>query len=430
MGRDSNKSRIIDKAWAEIFDRYNVLDKIHKNGSFSITSTQINEYKEARLMTKFDYSDNLPDLFYDNKLSILPVTRGKYLIGEFKAYQKFPKSNNVENVKIQFPSWIETIDYNNLYSEAAVINCAYATGIIQDVIKDAIVRPTVSGRMSTSSFNFDIKSSVNNTYSQINVNNSQCEIDGGYESLDKLMLIEAKNSLSKDFLIRQLYYPWRLWSEKVSKKVVPVFLTYSNDVFSFYIYEFTTPQDYNSLSLVRQKNYIIDEVDINLLEIKGVLNKAKIVTEPNIPFPQANRVERIIDLLGTLVENNMTIEDITTQYAFDVRQAQYYSRAGMYLGLIESKEKGVVGLTKLGIKVMSMRSKQKYLSIAECILKHKVFNEVMKFYFERLSPPTIEDTYQIMLNNTINGVNSDSTRRRRAQGVNQWVNWILGLQNS
>ncbi len=34
---------------------------------------------------------------------------------------------------------------------------------------------------------------------KFDVKNSQIEIDGGYEGLESLSLIEAKNSLSKDF---------------------------------------------------------------------------------------------------------------------------------------------------------------------------------------------------------------------------------------
>ena len=50
--------------------------------------------------------------------------------------------------------------------------------------------------------------------------NSQVEIDGGI-SKEKyaLALLEAKNSISEDFLIRQLYYPFRLWNKKYPKKL-------------------------------------------------------------------------------------------------------------------------------------------------------------------------------------------------------------------
>ena len=48
-----------DKAWEKIFEKYNIKSEIEKNGYFTITSTQINEFREARLMTKFDNQKTL-----------------------------------------------------------------------------------------------------------------------------------------------------------------------------------------------------------------------------------------------------------------------------------------------------------------------------------------------------------------------------------
>ena len=50
-------------AWEQIFKKYRILEKIKKDGVFEINSGQINEYREARLMTKFDHRKNLPKMF-------------------------------------------------------------------------------------------------------------------------------------------------------------------------------------------------------------------------------------------------------------------------------------------------------------------------------------------------------------------------------
>ena len=62
----------------------------------------------------------------------------------------------------------------------------------------------------------------------------------------------------------------------------------------------------------------------------------KIIPEPNnIPFPQANSFERIINLCEILYENNtLSRDEITYRYDFDSRQTNYYTDAGRYLGLI------------------------------------------------------------------------------------------------
>ena len=77
-----------DKFWRDLFDKYNILEKINRTGLFEITSKQINQLWESRLMTRFDQKVNLPELFQKYNLSILPKTRGKYVISDFNAYQK------------------------------------------------------------------------------------------------------------------------------------------------------------------------------------------------------------------------------------------------------------------------------------------------------------------------------------------------------
>ena len=76
------------EAWQLLFNQYNIIQEIDQNGYFKITSKQINEYREARLMTKFDNSANLPDIFKENKLAILPVTSNSYMIARFQPYKK------------------------------------------------------------------------------------------------------------------------------------------------------------------------------------------------------------------------------------------------------------------------------------------------------------------------------------------------------
>lgn len=56
----------------------------------------------------------------------------------------------------------------------------------------------------------------------IKVQNAQLEIDAGYENEKAFCICEAKNVLAEQVLIRQLYYPYRLWKSKISKPVIPI----------------------------------------------------------------------------------------------------------------------------------------------------------------------------------------------------------------
>ncbi|MGP5551539.1 type II restriction enzyme, partial [Psychrobacter namhaensis] len=76
-----------DIAWYKIFEDFPIVNVIEEKGFFIITSSQINKYREARLMTKFDVRRQLPKVFIKNGLAILPVTRGSYIIGKFNIFE-------------------------------------------------------------------------------------------------------------------------------------------------------------------------------------------------------------------------------------------------------------------------------------------------------------------------------------------------------
>lgn len=419
-------NRLNSIAWSKIFSKYNILEKISKKGSFEINSKQIKEFREPRLMTKFDFRIQLPAIFSENNLSILPITRGSYIISDFETFKDF-ESENPTPIKVDFPNYLESIKHDNITSESTALNCAFVTGMIKDFVQDEQVQPTVSGRMSSLSFDFNIK--TNKSDLNITVKNSQIEIDGGYEGLNSLSLIEAKNSISKDFLIRQLYYPYKLWSDKITKEVKPIFLTYSNGIFHFREYVFEDPNHYNSLKLRSEKKYIIRDSIINIEFIQRFLYETPIKEELKVPFPQADSFERVINICELLNENGfLTREYITLNYDFDVRQTNYYTDAGRYLGLIDKvkiKREISYYLTDLGKNIFNSNINDRQIEFIKLILSHKVFNLVMKSYLENSEEPSSDVIVGIMKISNLYNINSDSTFYRRSSTILSWVNWIL-----
>lgn len=413
-------------AWLKLFEKYDISKEVISKGYYEINATSINEFREARLMTKFDFRSQLPRIFVENNLSILPITRGSYIISDFDTFHDF-ENNKVEITKIDFPNYLESIDFNNITSESAALNCAYVSGMIEDFVQDEELKPTVNGRMSSLSFNFNINSK--NTNLNINVNNSQIEIDGGYEGIQSLNLIEAKNSISKDFLVRQIFYPFRLWSNKISKKVRPIFLTYSNGIFHFKEYSFEDPLHYNSLKLVREKKYTIQGGAMNIELIGKILKQIEIVEEPKVPFPQADSFERVINICELLNESKiLNREYITDNYDFNVRQTNYYTDACRYLGLLEKRyEKGEViyFLTNEGKKIFNLSIFDRQQRFIELILSHSPFNKVLKLYFEKGEAPNKAEVVNIMKESNLYNVDSEETFKRRSSTISSWINWIL-----
>lgn len=382
-------------------------------------------------MTKFDHSINLPEIFSDNHLAILPVSRGDYVISSFSAYQKFEESD-AKAKRIPFPEHIQSLTPRFIVSEAIALHYANACGVLADFLEDEELLPTISGRMGSGNFAFNINTSRG--VRSVDVNNSQIEIDAGYEGVDCLALFEAKMDLSDDFLIRQLYYPFRVWSHRVTKKIKPVFMVFSNGIFHLYQYRFEDPLNYNSLFLEKYRSYIIadeEETPIRLDDIVNLVRTVTSVQEPDLPFPQANSMPRIINLMELLNKQPMTKADITTEYAFDERQTNYYTDAGRYLGLIDkgNDNDGNIqfSLSPLGSRIMQMDYRKRRLAIAAEILKHDVFKMVLRLYLQRGVMPDSEEIVKIMRESNLYNVKTYSTFLRRSSTIIGWINWILQI---
>ncbi len=396
-------------------------------------------------MTKFDHRFQLPKALSNRHLSILPVSRGSYVISDIETFESFTENPNLDITEVTIPSYIESLDFSTITSEALAINCAYASQILADFTQDENLIPTVSGRMSSHMFDFTIqKVGKNNSFLYVNVQNAQIEIDGGYEGISALNLIEAKNSLYSDFLIRQLYYPYRLWQGKIEKKVRPIFLTYTNGIFHLREYRFSDPLKYNSIVLVKEKKYRLKDFSEQMLNIEMIQNLSRtvpIVEEPTtVPFPQADSFERIINFCEILYNNTgeaYTKEDLSANYdfkerdSFEMRQVDYYTNAAIYLGFVKKvdvNDKQVFELTDAGDALFGTNSiVERQVKFIKTILAHGVFNKTLALYLQKAEKPTKDEIVEIMKESHLYKVNSESTFRRRASTVLSWVDWILGV---
>ena len=334
MGK-RNGERIIDKKWNKIFNDLNILEHLEKEPFFKISSKCIGKYKEPRLMTKFDHRNSLPDVFDEYGLSILPITRGDYVIGRFNAYGKFEqKVNKYKISEVPFPQWVESIKSNKVTSEAIMLDIANISGMYNDLLKitpDSQLFETVNGRMGSGKFDFKVLNNEGQLL-PLSVNNSQLEIDGGYENQDFLILIEAKSHTADSFLIRQLYYPYRVWKSRINKPIIPIYLQYDNGIYNFSIIKFLDQNNYNSIQLVERRNYIIGKENLSLDEINELSKWAEqnYIEEPlrtECAFPQADSLQKvmeIINLLNSTDEKKISKDELTLELDIVYSQDEYY----------------------------------------------------------------------------------------------------------
>lgn len=425
---------LIDEKWEILFEKYNIENEIKKNGLFYITADQIREVKEPRLMTKFDTKESLPSVF-GKKISILPVTRGKYVLGEFDLYQEFPEvvSDIKQMTSAKIPEFYETIDINDIRSEAGAINVMSIAGILDDFLGEENMIQTVSGRMGSGSFEFHVsdykKSTLIGDKPYIIVQNSQVEIDGGFENPNIFSIIEGKNVVHNNFLIRQLYYPTRLWGQKINKPIRPVFMVYSNNIFRLLEYEFTEIRYYNSIRLIQERNYSLEDIEITLEDLHDVWKKTVIKPEPSVTFIQADSFNKVISLVENLNENSMTTGEIAELLGFKERQSDYYFNACKYLGLAEkcSDEDGVkVHITGFGRKLLKMKYKERQLEYVRLILEHQIFYELFGIVLQIGEVP---DKNCVMGKMKELSVCGDNLIDRRSSSVRGWLYWMLTLVN-
>jgi len=251
------------KSWKKIFDDYKILEHDFDKSPFSLSATQIKRAcqkfketseKEVRILCKQDSREDRPDIFIKHKLFLLPVRNGYYNIIRGDGYVDIPeikKETAVYSSKLDFiPDTTKIGD-----SEMQHLDYAYAASLIRTFTDDPSLVLTIRGRKYTPKFEFFVGEQL------IKVSSVQTEVDAGYEGKNKVVLIEAKNFNAANVIIRQLYYPFRQWQEQTKKKVVTLFFDkeQGKDIYSIWEFEFSDPQNYNSIQLVKSGKFRIKE---------------------------------------------------------------------------------------------------------------------------------------------------------------------------
>ena len=129
----------------------------------------------------------------------------------------------------------------------------------------------------------------------------------------------------------------------------------------------------------------------------------------------------MINLCELLSNNDFSKQEITAEYDFNERQADYYANAGRYLGLVEKTAPARYALSTSGRQLFAMSWKNRQLSLCRLILSHRVFHETLELYFRTGTLPDI--TSIIQRSCSITG----DTLTRRASTVRSWLNWITSL---
>lgn len=418
-----------DAAWRVLFERHSIPERVDADGLAYIDAADIKVEREPRLMAKFDHAVNLPAIFKHHGYSILPVSRGRYVIGPLDTYQTL-EPLDVAPKYFPLPAWIESLSTNHVASETLLLNGAVAAGMLSDFLGENELVATVSGRMASGELEFSVNSRRPGGGAPfwLHVENAQVEVDLALEGAGQLALVEAKMSVADDFLVRQLYYPFRTWSERVKKPVSPLYVAYTNGKYCMWKYDVADAGDYNSLVLSAYQEYILEHDEITSADVESAGVAVPDLRPAKRVFPQADSFERVINLMEVLARQPATLTEIYERYAFDPRQADYYASALAYLGVAERVNiDGRVHwtLNLAGAQLMSLDLRQRNIQLAALVLREKPFRQTFEAWAAGGEPPSRDWIAQRVAeaDTTLSG----STPARRAASVLNWVRWVREL---
>ena len=409
-----------NEAWEAIFDELKIESELEVQPFFTITAKQINEIgkREARLMAKFDTKESLPSLFKKHSLNINAISNGTYIIFKDEGHKSFLtlpdyKLITPKRYKPVSEFELQTLQFNTKMSESNAIDYAHHCGILSEYSGEPNLKLTTRGRFFSDKFSFQL-----GNVGSVDVKSVQVEVDAGYEGINQFIILEAKSGTRSTFNIRQLYYPYRHFQTRTSKKIRTILSSFSNGVYYFTELELTN--DYYSHRIVSNVAIAVEtEIEESLPTIKTMMSLPA-HSPINIPVPQADDLNKVIDLATLLLDNPLNKFQISEHFEFDERQGDYYAKAAQYIGIIEKNGRQFY-LTKMGKQIVGIQNRDKRnVRTIQAILQTSLFHDIMVIFLDQNN--NIHETQ--VLNRLSEEDISGSTLLRRKGTVTSWLNWI------
>ena len=244
-----------DEGWKQLEESKSLRKHNFVLAPYHISAEEIKEAtnnKEPRILCYHDTEEKRPQLFQELGLFVLPIRNGKYVVLQGEGYVHLPpvyKNTKIYMSKLDFE--LETSKVGN--SEMQHLDFAYATSLIRTFMRDNSLLLTIRGRKRAPEFSFRVGEH------ELIAKGVQTEVDAGYEGQSQIVLVEAKNRNAKNVIIRQLFYPFRMWAAHTNKEVNLLLFERYKDTVTFWQYSFRDKYDYNSIHLERSEKFRICE---------------------------------------------------------------------------------------------------------------------------------------------------------------------------
>ncbi|MCD4782949.1 MAG: DNA adenine methylase [Candidatus Eremiobacteraeota bacterium] len=420
-GKSKRKSKYWDP-WEKLFTNH--VDREKTVNHISAETIKKETGMEPRLMAKFDTRRELPPVFRDNNAFLLPVSNGKYVVVSGEGYHDLEEPPvTVENFRSDIPFDLKSIKYAR--GEMRYIDYAFNSGLISHFTGVDNLFLTVRGRKFSGKFSFHV-----NDVEIPEVSSVQMEIDAGYEGQNELIIIEAKVGKPSSFNIRQLFYPFRHYSQVLpDKKIRPVFFVYQEDkkennggTYYFYEYNFTDIFDYNSIEPVSIKayRYVKPEEQDGFTDLFPETTKIGEKKSKNLYIPQANDIDKIMEFPFRIAEGMDNAREIAEYFEFTKRQSSYYREAVQNLGFADMRDKNRYVLTPLGKRFVNLPVEKRNKLLCREMMNLPILKEIMTRLYERKSLSMNEIAKIIEKNSDLSG----QTPKRRTGTLRAWFWWL------
>jgi hypothetical protein len=377
--------------------------------------------QEPRLMTKFDSRASRPEPLKAHDLFLLPEKNGEYLVLRAEGYcdLKWPRPEQIENVDARFPFALDSL--RGAQSEMSHLDRLFLAGVIGDVVgvkARAEVLATIRGRRFAPPFGFRVGS-----LGAFRADRIQYEVDQGYETENEILLFEAKTTTPADFLIRQLFFPFKVFSAQSNKKIRPFFFNFNatSGVYSFFEYHFSDPNDLCSIEI---KPASERHFRIHFDESRAPLSLGHWLARTPLPaqgasweVPQADDFSKVMEFPLHVAGGCTDAGLIAGAFDFSPRQSSYYRRASEQMGLVCGYE-----LTDAGRDFLSLSPREREGNLIRALLQQPVVRVAIESALGRADHRVCgrDIAASIRANSHIQG----DTVARRALTVRSWLRWL------
>lgn len=421
------------EVWQEVFFRSNLTHRIKNEGVFFISSKELNQVSkpmggpDARNLVKYDHKSQLPTSLRRENLSILPVARGEFAIGDFDIYAPLSEDASPPLANYSIPSHLETLQ--KLRSETDSLILAHHAGAISELVGEEAAF-VGGGKDSGPGFAMTVAPNGRNGRQELFIKKGvTIEIDGLFESSSSIVAIEAKMKAAVDFNIRQLYYPFRSLRERHKKSVRTFYLSVSNGIFDAREFVFADPASISSYQQLKRTRFTFSPEEISRSEIEELSAKPyPVEIGHGFPVPQADNLERVIDLAERLSKGPMTKDQISDTYGFHARQSDYYANAAGYLGLARRNGPSSWESTELNRRIFELGFKERNLELIRAVLAQASIRLGYQHFLQTDEIPSKEEALT-MISDTEGLLRiSGSTIPRRVSTLRGWVRWISSME--